>query len=205
MHFNNVTIVPLLKNIALVNNRNKGKTSTLKKYLAMYYNAGYSVLVIDSATEHADKSLAKYMETQLDDVLVIHSPEQVQIRRSNLLLADSLDIREIYPFEILKQNEKSLIAVDVARYLEEGYETEDPTERARLRQYYKEFALQVLYVAEHLFSNARMAVIMDEIELLSEMEWMVRRLNSKGIFIINALHNKDSLGKSSHLFEIYGD
>ena len=179
VYFNDVIIKPLFKNIALVSNRNTGKTSTLKKFMVMYRNAGYKVIVIDSATEHQSKSLAKYIEINFDDVLMVQSPEICQIIRSTLLLEDKLDIREVYPFDLFKQKDKSMIAVvDVAKYLEAGYDTEDMIERAKLRLYYKELALQVLCVVERKFGDAKVAVIMDEIELIPEMEPIIKKLNN---------------------------
>ena len=205
MYFDNLPIAPLTRNIALVSSRNTGKTSTLKRFLTMYREAGYTVVVIDSATDHADRSIVKYIENHLDGVLTIGSPERHEIVRSHRLWEDNLDIRGIYPYEILKANQKSLIAVDVGRYLEEGYGTDDLQARASIRQYYKELVLQVLYVVEQLYGAGRVAVVMDEIEFVPEMEWMVSRLNNRGIFFINAIHNKDSLGKSGKLFDICGD
>lgn len=205
MFFNDLPIAPLTKNIALVSKRNTGKTSALKKFLTVFREKDYTVVVIDSATDHAERSIVKYIQNCLDDVLMIGSPERDEIVCSHKLLDDNLDIREIYPYAMLKDTRKSLVAVDVGRYLEEGYYTEDIQERAQIRKYYKELVLQVLYLVEKLFRSNNVAVVMDEIEFVPEMEWMITRLNNKGIFVINALHNKDSLGKSNHLFEIYGD
>ena len=185
-------------NTLIIGGRNCGKTTFLKRAIHLALDAGYRIIVFDSATDHPDKSILVYCKRLFDDCLVVESPEKEEIGRPRG--------KKPYPYDILKDN-KPLAQVclfDVSRYLEEGflYEADDPM-RNRTRMFYKKLVVQSLDVMYEFIAHRKSVVIMDEIEFIPDFADVISKYNQKGVYFIDCLHTEESCDEGvRNLFDI---
>lgn len=171
-----------INNNLLIGERETGKTSYLKKVVSAALANNYKVLVFDSATEHYDKSLIIYYKNNHKDYFYVSSPERN-------LITDKIS-KTSFPYnQLVNHITNNLYLFDVSKYLEEGFLTDNLTEREKIRSVYKKLVVQILYVAFELFKNNNCIVIMDEIELTLESFEIVQMYNKEGIFFIDAVHS----------------
>lgn len=185
----------LRKNTAIIGKREAGKTTILKKLIKYCYTNDYTILLFDSATDHADKSLLVDTVKNYVNTIVIQSPSKEEIH------FDSVH-SDCYPHLEIKKTTYNIYAFDVSKYLEEGYDTDDLVEREAIRKYYKQLVMQELAVMVPIVSKRRSVVIMDEIEFLPQMKKFLRRYKLLGVPIVTAIHDKKSLSTSSLNFNI---
>lgn len=185
----------LTKNTAIIGKRESGKTTLLKEILKYCYEFEYTVLLFDSATDHKEKSLLVHAYNKYPDSVIIESPEKEKI-------FFDLGPGEEYPYIEVNNTNYLIYGFDVAKYLEEGYETDNLEEREKIRMYYKQLAVQELNVMLPLVYKRRTVVIMDEIEFTEDMEKLIQKCSIMNIPVIAALHNEESLSTSHSLFNI---
>ena len=77
-----------MHNKIIVEGRNVGKTTFLLSEIERKKSENYGIIVLDSATEHEDKSLIKKVEKMYDDV-VVFIPNEV-----NDIILDKISINE---------------------------------------------------------------------------------------------------------------
>lgn len=185
-------------NIAVIGSRNSGKTTFLKNIYEHYKYNSYTIIIIDSTTDHLDKSLIKYLEKCVDDIQIIDSPDKKDVIRYN----KAYNLEKTYPYSLLKEKTYQTICFDVSKYLEEGYTTDDLVIRNHIRMYYKFLVVQYLKIIYSLYYNNKVIILMDEIEFLPSMGKLIFNFNSKNIFLVVALHDTLTLGNCKNLFKI---
>lgn len=189
-------------NIAVIGNRNTGKTTYLKGKFIEYLNSGYKVIVVDSATDHKENSIIEYIKNNFENILLIKSPRKNWIFDLNIIESGIFDINTVYPYHLIKNTLSNIICIDVSKYLEEGYSrTENIVLRNEYRMFYKKLTIQCLRVF-YEFLEERTIIIMDEIEFIPDMKKIIELYNSKNIYFNAALHLEKSLDNSLKLFEI---
>lgn len=189
------------ENISIIGGFDSGKTTILKKLFYKYRKLGYRIIIVDSATEHMDKSIIKYISKNFIDIQLIESPGRDSI--FDLELIEAVKIMDIYPFNLVKKGLEDIVCIDVAKYLEKGYETDDYLLRSMSRMVYKKFVVQSLRVIYEFLGNRKTVVLMDEVELIDDMKKIIYIYNSKNVYFICALHEKESLCNSIDLFKFY--
>lgn len=194
MYYNKSFDSFLSNNIAIIGNRESGKTTLLEKIIEFYTNNNYSIILFDSATDHKTKSLLVKISKKFSCKNIFLSPEKIDIVFSNIN-------KHSYPFKELKKTTGLLYLFDVSKYLEEGFETENLSKRKKIRNLYKQLVFQILFVFFPLIKNDKYVIIMDEIELNKNMQGIIKNYNSKNIFFVAALHEEKNLNNSYHLFE----
>ena len=185
-------------NVLIVGESNSGKTTFLKKAIDEALKSEYCVLVFDSVTEHADKSIVVYCKNKFHDYVEIQSPDKSQI-------TDRKTYTDEYPYLIIKNNaDKQLYLFDVAKYLEEGYLYKDLQQRNDCRLLYKLFVNQCLNVASNVISERKTIVFMDEIEMIPQIADTIKAYNRKNIYFVDCLHNTDSCSSEViNAFKLY--
>ena len=181
---------------AIIGPRDSGKTTILKRVLSLAYDQGYTIAIFDSCTDHKEKSILIHAKENYPDAVYIPSPEKKDIYNMYTQLNSNNDF---YPTNIIDENhDKRIFLFDVAKYLEEGYDTEDLEERAKIRLYYRCLVRQELYAFAYYMLSKKILIIMDEIELLETMFEIINKLNQTSKPILLALHSEVSLAGLKH-------
>ncbi|MCQ2077660.1 MAG: hypothetical protein MJZ20_11670 [Bacteroidaceae bacterium] len=185
-------------NSIFVGKCNSGKTTILKQIVHLAINNGYKIIVFDSATEHKEKSILRYVDSFYDNCFIIESPEKSKI-------VDKEQYFDEYPADVVNGCYSNIILVDVSKYLEEGFLFKDPVQREICRGYYENLVFQCLSVMYNLMDDSKKwIVIMDEIEFIAKSIDIVKKFNNKKVFFVNCLHNLASCSKELlNLFSVH--
>lgn len=165
------------RNTVLFGRRNIGKTHFLLDCFLKYAtNYDRKIFVIDSATDHKEKSLLVKITNVGCDYIRINTPDEAE---------NYEDLKQHWN-KLSAKCDKNIVLIDAAKFLEESYEVEDAAERANLRKKYKLFVEQCIrFICE---SCNRFVLIMDEIELTNVAAAMLKNAGDKGFFI-DAVHD----------------
>lgn len=175
---------------AIIGERDKGKTTYLWNQYVYAKNAGKRILVIDSATEHVEKSLLmKIKSTDSDSVLIPQCDEKK--------IVFPYVNQYSYPFGKILEGEK-LYLCDSSYYLEKGYDYPEGRQREACRKLYKYYSIQVAM----LLMNDIDVFLFDEIELLSEFRNVICNIQNKHKDLFIALHKLAGLAGMDELFKI---
>lgn len=196
-----------MHNKIIVESRNVGKTTFLLSEIERKKSENYGIIVLDSATEHEDKSLIKKVEKMYDDVVVFIPNEE------NDIILDKISINEFvqnfscyYPFaEILKNKEKT-ICFDLSYFLELGHTVYDETGNESLYLYYRnlynylseQIALIIILMEKYGIIDTKL-VVMDEIEFpIAKNDISVFQ---KNISFLASVHPENAFGSFYQSFE----
>lgn len=183
---------------AIIGARDSGKTTILQNVFNLAYGQDYTIVIIDSCTDHPNKSLLVRTHQAFEDSILITSPEKNRILQSYFIPFK----KDFFPCEIIAKNlDKRIFLFDVSKYLEEGYDTEDLRKREEIRMYYKRLARQILYAVVKVLKQKKVIILMDEIELIPSMYNVLTDLRNSNVSITMALHSSASLKFFGTLFK----
>jgi len=182
-------------NTAIIGERESGKTTILKKLIKYCNENDYTILLFDSATNHAKKSILINTRLKYKNNLVVSSPSKEEI---------SFEIVSInlFPYFIVKKTNYDIYSFDVSKYLKKANDTENLEEKNSLRLYYKQLVFQELIVMLFALSSKKLIVIMDEIDFIPDMQSIILRCNILNVRVIAAMNSLQSLSTSKYLFRI---
>lgn len=145
-----------MNNRLYIGARDSGKTSSLFQDIYAAHIARRPVVVVDSATDHKDRSLYHRLLREFTDCCVA-----VEFPRSDGAPENRLA-------QILAEAETGkVVVIDVSYYLEEGHRLADPWEKAVTRVRYQVEAGEVLRTIQRLMVEGGLCgvfVALDEIE-----------------------------------------
>ena len=157
-----------------------GKTTSLYRHIGVARNARRPVVVIDSATDHKDRSLFYRLLTwHADDCVGIEYPRTAANPTQRLSET------------VLDAETGKVVMIDVSFYLEEGHRLMDPKEKRVTRRRYQDEAADVLGVVCDRMSIGglrNVLVVMDEIELTTGIVSCARTIAKHGGEVHVALH-----------------
>jgi Predicted ATPases involved in biogenesis of archaeal flagella len=174
----------------IIGDRDTGKSTYLFREYKKALENGKKILIIDSATEHVEKSLLIKIQTKTKEYL-------------NISQCDKKDIiyplirENMYPSHLVGLNSE-VILCDASYYLEKGYDYPTGEQRELCRRIYKRYAMQVVSV----FLGVVDVIIFDEIELIPESRDILERIKAEDKELYMALHKDDGLAGLQYLFEI---
>ena len=176
--------------VVYIGDRNTGKTTRL---LEIFYRARKEkkrILVIDSATEHADKSLLVKLAHE-EGAIKIDTCSKEKITFPHYKEHD-------FPYELIGEEEKALYLCDAAYYLEKGYDYPEGAQRQEQRRYYKCFSMQII---QSLLKKIDV-IIMDEIELIPESKEIIQLIGKHHIQLFMTLRHIEGLCGLDEMFDI---
>jgi GTPase SAR1 family protein len=178
-------------NIIYIGDENSGKTIKLLNIVDQYLNDDYSVIVIDSATDHNEKSLICKLKKIFPDIEIFDSLKIYNLPNDNYLsIFDIKSPTKLYLF-------------DVSYFLGKSYGYNDPILRATEREKYKKEAEFILQATKKFGdSTLKVLVVMDEIEITDQIMSAILQLNKIGVFCLAALHPNVLDIKFQTFFEI---
>lgn len=159
-------------NQLIVNERETGKTTYLFNEIGRLISEGFGIVVLDSATEHEDKSLIKKIINKYDSSIIINMHDESQVVLENINTKDFIDnFMDYFPFNDVVKNRDKIICFDLSYFLEKAYKVFDETNDKKSYYYYRrlynmlaqQIALALILMEKHKIIEKKF-VIMDEIE-----------------------------------------
>ncbi|HHX93596.1 MAG TPA: hypothetical protein GX690_00645 [Tenericutes bacterium] len=181
----------------IVANREAGKTTFLLNEFEKRLEEEKTIFVLDSATEHEDKSLIKKIEKKYNVITYnVTNPEEVILNSGFTTFLDNFE--NSFPTNKIKDAKNKIICFDLAHFLErahEALEEENNLEKYNyLRNLYRFLSLQIIFVIILLNNYGiinNVSILMDEIELpIFDFE-IIPKNNME---IIAAVHPENSFG-----------
>lgn len=159
-------------NQIIVDGRDTGKTTYLLTEIDRLHQEGINIVVMDSATEHEEKSLSKKTCNNINESIVI------DMRDPNGIVIDKVGIQyfvenfmNYFPFAEVVKNRNKTICFDLSYFLEKGHDEYDRTNSIELYNYYRslynnlsqQIAVSLILMEKYGIIN-NTVVVMDEIE-----------------------------------------
>lgn len=182
------------KNLLIVDGREVGKTTYLYNQVLKLKNQGKQIFILDSATEHADKSLLRKVESNFSNSVTFCIDNKDDIIE-NFCNIDEF-IRTSFNSNLFRQitnNLGNIICFDLSYFLERGYDYQE------YFQYYRNLynllsqqivLLLILMDKYDIIHNS--SVIMDEIEFpISDIDFNSLQ---KNIEFLASVHPENAFG-----------
>lgn len=182
------------KNLLIVDGREVGKTTYLYNQVLKLKNQGKQIFILDSATEHADKSLLRKVESNFSNSVTFCIDNKDDIIE-NFCNIDEF-IRTSFNSNLFRQitnNLGNIICFDLSYFLERGYDYQE------YFQYYRNLynllsqqivLLLILMDKYDIIHNS--SVIMDEIEFpISDIDFNTLQ---KNIEFLASVHPENAFG-----------
>lgn len=159
-------------NQLIVNERETGKTTYLFNEIGRLISEGFGIVVLDSATEHEEKSLIKKVINKYDSSVIINMHDESQVVLEKINTKDFIDnFMDYFPFNDVVKNRDKIICFDLSYFLEKAYKVFDETNDKKSYYYYRrlynmlaqQIALALILMEKHKIIEKKF-VIMDEIE-----------------------------------------
>lgn len=176
--------------IVYIGERDAGKTTKLYHAYEEALKKKKRILILDSATDHEDRSLIRKIQRENQGIL-IESCNEFEIVFPKITPCS-------YPYELVKDKDSSLFLCDAAYFLEKGYDYPEGTLREKQRKLYKYFSMQVICVLMDRVDT----ILMDEIELLPEFREIITMVSQNNIQLVMTLHKTAGLSGMDDLIRI---
>ena len=159
-------------NRLLVESQETGKTTYLFSEINKLILDGFGIIVLDSATEHEDKSLLKKVINNNSNSVIIDMHDEKQVVLGNIPISDFIkNFMDYFPFRDVIKNKDKIICFDLSFFLEKGHEVYEETNDIKQYRYYRnlynnlsqQIALSLILMEKCSIIKNRI-VVMDEIE-----------------------------------------
>ena len=180
------------KNQIIKDTREVGKTTYLYNLVIQAINDGMNVIVLDSATEHEDKSLLKKVAKKYPEAKVIELKEESKVATYEEL-NKGLTIFD-FPYFDIKNNQSNILCIDLSYFLEKGHEVFDATQDKEEYNKISDRDLFVKFLTGQEFSN------LDEVLKNYNNDKKRKRLKCLLRFFV---HNSKGVIKSMFLYLKY--
>lgn len=194
-------------NLIIVGGKEIGKTTFLLSKVDEYINRGKTIVILDSATEHADKSLLRKVQHKYKNVITFDLRDEEKI----VLLDKNGDLyiknfKNYFPYNELTKNSGKIICFDLSYFLEKGHDIYDETKDEKAYKYYRSLynhlSQQIIFcliLCERCGIIKNPVVVMDEIELPKVCYDMT--LFQESIDFIASVHPENAFGTFYDSFE----
>ena len=180
------------RGIVFLGDCNVGKSSKLYEIFQKSIKNGKKVLIVDSATEHVEKSLLmRVIKSNIINYTLIKTCKKEMIVFPYATKGE-------YPQEIINKTNSQVYLCDAAYYLERSYDLPVGQRREEERAWYKRFCMQVIEILLHKVD----VIILDEIELLPSSNRVLEAVMNRQIELYIALHTEESLRNMESFFDI---
>ncbi len=162
-------------NQLIVNGRETGKTIYLFNEIDRLVKEENNIFVLDSATEHLDKSLLKKVINHFDNVITFGINEEKLVVLKQMLIQDFItNFMNYFPFDEIVNNKGKIICFDLSYFLEKGHDIFDETKDIEKYNYYRNlYNLISQQIALSLILMERYGIIRNSIVVMDEIEFPI--------------------------------
>ena len=187
-------------NQLIVDKQETGKTTYLYNQIKTLLLAKKELIILDSATEHEEKSLLKKVVKNYENSVVINMQDKSQIVLGQIPINKFLNnFRNYFPYNYLKDNEGKIVCFDLSYFLEKGYDVYDLTDDINQYKYYRtlynNLAEQIIV---SLILMEKYDIIKKKVVVMDEIEFPVTNYNisllQKNIDFLASVHPENSFG-----------
>lgn len=195
-------------NKKIVGEQETGKTTYLYNTFLEMLNNNEQIIIMDSATDHQEKSLLKKVENNFDNAVVIGCKDENGVILNKIGFNNYINKFYYYfPFNDVYNNSGKIICFDLSFFLEKGYEVFEKTNDKEDFYYYRslynnlsnQIALSLILMNGFKILNET-NVIMDEIEF-PIVNYDISKLQ-KNIRFIASVHPENAFGTFYDSFEL---
>lgn len=189
-----------MNNQLVVETRETGKTTFLLSEVNRLVNDGCTVIVLDSATDHENKSLLRKVMAQYPNSILYDQRNENQVKMQYGYEHFFSNFESVFPVkELIGIPRNSIICFDLSYFLEKGHdvfdETNDREQYNHYRGLYNSLTQQVISTIIMLNNRGIMdnvVVVMDEIEF-PVVDFDITSFQ-KDVSFIAAVHPENSFG-----------
>ena len=182
------------KNLLIVDKQDVGKTTYLYNQVSKLKKQGKKIFILDSATEHADKSLLRKVEKSFSNTVTFYP------NNKNDIIGDFCDIDDFKIkifnsnlFRQIKDNLGNIICFDLSYFLERGYDYEESYEH--YRKLYNLLSQQIVLL---LILMDKYDIIHNGSVLMDEIEFPINNIDfnflKKNIEFLASVHPENAFG-----------
>ena len=187
-------------NQIIIDGRNTGKTTYLLTEIDRLQQEGVNIVVMDSATEHEEKSLLKKVCNIIKESTVI------DMQDPNNIVIDKVGIQHFvenfmnyFPFAEVVKNRGKAICFDLSYFLEKGHDEYDRTNSKELYNYYRSLYNNLSQqIAVSLILMEKYGIINNTIIVMDEIEFPIVNydigLLQKDLSFIASVHPENAFG-----------
>lgn len=197
----------MINNQLIIDDRDTGKTTYLLSEIIKLHEEGKNIIILDSATEHEEKSLLKKTCKIFTDSVII------DMREANNIVLQKIGIEKftnnfmnIFPYSEVNNNKNSIICFDLSYFLEKGHNIYEKTNSLKLYNYYRYLynnLSQQIITSLVLMSNY--SIIKDTYVIMDEIEFPIVNydisLLQKYLYFIASVHPENAFGTFYSSFE----
>lgn len=195
------------KNLLLVENQETGKTTYLFNEIKKLIIDGYRVIVLDSATEHEDKSLLKKVINKYNNSVIIEMHDESQVVLGNIALNNFVNnFMDYFPFNEVIKNKNKIICFDLSYFLEKGHEVYEKTNDMKQYRYYRDLYNNLSHqIALSLILMEKCSIINNSIVVMDEIEFPITDYNisdlQNHLYFLASAHPENAFGTFYESFD----
>ena len=187
-------------NQIIIDGRDTGKTTYLLTEIDRLYQESTNIIVMDSATEHEEKSLLRKTCNNIKDSIII------DMQDPNSIVIDKIGIQKFvenfmnyFPFAEVVKNKNKIICFDLSYFLEKGHDEYDRTNSIELYNYYRSLYNNLSQqIAVSLILMEKYGIINNTVVVMDEIEFPIVNydisLLQKDLFFIASVHPENAFG-----------
>lgn len=194
-------------NQLIVEAQDTGKTTYLLSEINRLYQEKKNLIIMDSATEHEDKSLLKKTCNNIQDSIVIEmcDPNKIVIDKIGFKKF-SEEFMNYFPFDEVVKNKNKIICFDLSYFLEKGHDEYDKTKSKERYKYYRDLYNNLSQqIAVSLIMMEKYDIINNSVVFMDEIEFPIVDYNldlfQKNINFIAAVHPENAFGTFYESFD----
>lgn len=198
----------MINNQLIIDEREVGKTTYLYTEAVKCKSMGLPLFILDSATEHVEKSLLKKFIKTFPDSIVSDMREVNNVVLGKLSLEEFvMNYQNFYPFNEIMQSLEKTMCFDLSFFLEKGHEIYELTGEIKGYRYYRnlynllaqQIILVLMLMEKEKIINKDCMVILDEIEF-PKTDYNIADFQNN-ISFLGAVHPENAFGTFYQSFD----
>ena len=194
-------------NQLIIESQETGKTTYLFNEINRFISEGLGIVVLDSATEHEDKSLLKKVINKYNNSVVIDMRDENKIVLGRISINDFIaNFMNYFPFSDVIKSKERIICFDLSYFLEKGYEVFEETNDKSLYVYYRKLYNNLAQqIALSLILMERYGIIKNRIVIMDEIEFPVTNYDinelQRNLNFMASVHPENAFGTFYESFD----
>ncbi len=194
-------------NQLIVESQETGKTTYLINEIERLISEGFGIIILDSATEHEDKSLLRKVVKKYDNSVIIDMRDKEQIVLGEVSINNFIsNFMNYFPFSDVLKNKNKILCFDLSYFLEKGHDVFDETNDRELYNYYRNLYNNLAnQIALSLILMEKYGIIKDRFIVMDEIEFPITNYNiaelQDDIHFIASVHPENAFGTFYESFD----
>ena len=191
----------------IVESQRTGKTTYLFNEFNRLISENAGIIILDSATEHPDKSLLQKVIRENKDSVVIDMRDEEEVILGKISINEFiLNFTDYFPYNDVIKNKNKIICFDLSFFLEKGHEIfetiGDIEQYIHYRTLYNNLAQQIVVT---LILMEKYGIIKDKNIIMDEIEFPITNYDinniSSHLKFLASVHPENAFGTFYEGFE----